>query len=159
MKNIVSVPFVCCVLSSFCPTPCAILPSLLLIEWVQSTDVNGSEISSFHSISLPVTGWVIEKANTCMMLSSLNAIFDFYFVLQRIAERAGLNAAVKNIGLYLMIKVVCLCVSSCYNSNSSTTSNTLNFLWTPSAQQARRLFVWIFVHNYSHCDLNIQDRY
>ena len=29
----------------------------------------------------------------------------------------------------------------CWNTNSSTTSTTLDFLWTPSAQQARRLFV------------------
>mmetsp|Transcript_62462 Transcript_62462/g.69864 ORF Transcript_62462/g.69864 Transcript_62462/m.69864 type:complete len:132 (+) Transcript_62462:13-408(+) len=31
--------------------------------------------------------------------------------------------------------------SVCWNTNSSTTSNTLDFLWTPSAQQACRLFV------------------
>mmetsp|Transcript_2587 Transcript_2587/g.2856 ORF Transcript_2587/g.2856 Transcript_2587/m.2856 type:complete len:110 (-) Transcript_2587:147-476(-) len=29
----------------------------------------------------------------------------------------------------------------CWNSNSSTTSNTLDLLWTTSAQQERRLFV------------------
>jgi len=32
----------------------------------------------------------------------------------------------------------------CWNSNSSTSSNTMDFLWTPSAQQVRRLFIWIF---------------
>ena len=37
----------------------------------------------------------------------------------------------------------CKCAEVCWNSNSSTTSNTLDLLWTPSAQQARRLFVWI----------------
>ena len=42
----------------------------------------------------------------------------------------------------------------CWNSNSSTTSNTLDFLLTSSAQQARLLFVWTFFHNHSCCDLN-----
>ena len=32
-------------------------------------------------------------------------------------------------------------IKHCWNTNSSTTSNTLNILWTPSAHQARRLFV------------------
>ena len=46
------------------------------------------------------------------------------------------------------------CNSTFYwNSNS----NTLDFLWTPNTQQARRLFVWITFHNHHHCDLNIQD--
>ena len=35
----------------------------------------------------------------------------------------------------------CKCEAVCWNTNSSTTSNTLDFLWTPSAQQARWLFV------------------
>ena len=34
-----------------------------------------------------------------------------------------------------------LCSVLCWNSNSSTTSNTLDFLWTPSAQQVHWLFV------------------
>ena len=46
----------------------------------------------------------------------------------------------------------------CWNTNNSTSSNTLDFLWAPSAQQARRLFVWISFINHSCCDLNIQDR-
>ena len=29
----------------------------------------------------------------------------------------------------------------CWNSNSSTTSNTLYVIWTPSAQQAHQTFV------------------
>ena len=48
--------------------------------------------------------------------------------------------------------------SKYWNTNSSTTSNTLDFLWTPSAHQPRRLFVWISFINHSRCDLNIQDR-
>ena len=47
---------------------------------------------------------------------------------------------------------------NCWNINSSTTSNTLDFLRTASVQQARRLFVWISFINHSHCDLNIQVR-
>ena len=49
-------------------------------------------------------------------------------------------------------------IKQCWNSNSTTTSNTLDFLLTPSAQQARRLFVWISFINNSRCNLNIQDR-
>ena len=45
-----------------------------------------------------------------------------------------------------------------WNTNSSTISNTLDFLWTPNAQQERQLFVWIWFINHSCCDLNIQDR-
>ena len=62
MKNIVLIPLVCCVPSAFLPTPCAILPNLLLVERVQSVVVNGSDTSSFQSISLPVIGCVTENA-------------------------------------------------------------------------------------------------
>ena len=39
-------------------------------------------------------------------------MFDSVSVLQMIAERAGPKPAVNGIGLYSMINVVCLCVSS-----------------------------------------------
>ena len=62
-----------------------------------------------------------------------------------------------NIYIYIYT-FTCKCEGVCWNTNSSTTSNTLDFLWTPSAQQARLLFVWISFINHSRCDLNIQDR-
>ena len=45
-----------------------------------------------------------------------------------------------------------------WNTNNSTTSNTLDFLWLPSIQQVHQLFVWISFINHSFCDLNIEDR-
>ena len=64
-----------------------------------------------------MTGCVTEKAMSCIILRSLNAILDFFSVSffsvsLMIAERAGLKSAVNKTGLYTMINVVCLCVSS-----------------------------------------------
>ena len=44
------------------------------------------------------------------------------------------------------------CGGVCWNTNNSTTSNALDILWTPSAHQARRLFVSISFINHFCCD-------
>ena len=49
---------------------------------------------------------------SCVMLRSWNAMLDFFSVPLMIAERAGPKAAMNEIGLYSMIFVVYLCVSS-----------------------------------------------
>ena len=64
------------------------------------------------ALFLPVTEFVTENAISCIILRSLNAIFDSVSVLQTIAESAGLKPTVNEINLYSMIKVVCLCVNS-----------------------------------------------
>ena len=110
MKKIVSVSFVRCVPSVFLPTPCAIRPSSLLVERVQSADVRGSETSSFHSISFPVIGCVIEKATSWMSRRSLKAKFVCNSVSYSIAERAGPYPAVNAVAVYAMTFVVCVCV-------------------------------------------------
>ena len=49
----------------------------------------------------------------------LIAMFDSASVLLMIAKRAGPKSAVKEIGLYSMINVVCQCVSSSSSSSPS----------------------------------------
>ena len=66
----------------------------------------------------------------------------------RISTIKGKSISTNNINMTSII---------CWNTNSSTTSNTLDFLWTPSVLQACRLFVWISFINHSCFDLNIQD--
>ena len=113
MKKIVSVPFVRCVPSVFLPKPCAIQPSSLLVERVQSADVSGSETSSFHSISCPVMGCVTEKATSWTSHRSLKAKFVCSSVSRRIVERAGPYLAVNAFAVYAMTFVVCVCVCVC----------------------------------------------
>ena len=49
-------------------------------------------------------------------------------------------------------------VTECAGKQTSELLVTLWILWTPSAQQARQLFVRIIFINYLRCDLNTQDR-
>ena len=110
MKKIMSVPFVRFVPSVFLPTPCAIRPSSLLVERIQSVDVSGLETSSFHSISFPVIGCVTEKATAWMSRRYLKAKFVIISVSRRIAERAGPYPTVNAVAVYAMTFVVCVCV-------------------------------------------------
>ena len=107
-----SVPFVRGVPSVFLPTPCAIQPSSLLVERVQSVDVSGLETSSFRSISFPMIGCVTEKATSWMSQRSLKAKFVCSSVSRRIAERAGPYPAVNAVAVYAITFVISVCVNS-----------------------------------------------
>ena len=90
----------------------------------------------------------------------------WYYVIKRLMENVRRQ---RKLLLFQVVKINIFLTSvpywqvepsnECWNSNSSTPSNTLDFLWTPSGQQAHELFVWISLHNHSHYDLNIYDRY